>query len=209
MNTFDLIILLILGILGIKGLFKGMVLEIFTLIGLLIGYLVALRFKSDLAGWIQDWIHLPDMVINTVSFLLIFMLIIILCRFVAGRIRQLVKWTFLGWVDRGGGMLIGLFKGAIIASLLVLLISIIPLSERIEKEKQSSLLFSPVSTVAPAVFNIIKTAFPKTEDFYREVKQGLAAESQKAVDKIVSEKIESLSEENLKKKQQYHKEEQN
>ncbi len=204
MNTFDLIILLILGIFCVKGLFKGMVLEIFTFIGLLIGYLVALRLKSDLSGLIQKFIHLPDMLVNTVAFLVIFMLIIILFRYIAGRIRQIVKWTFLGWVDRGGGLLIGLLKGSLIASLLVLLISIIPLSERVEKEQENSLLFSPISTVAPAVFNVIKTAFPKTEDFYREVKQGLTAESQKAVDKIVSDKIESLPETNQKEESPDH-----
>ncbi|MFO7890848.1 MAG: CvpA family protein [bacterium] len=199
MNTFDLIILLILGFFCVKGLFRGMVLEVFTLIGLLAGYLVALRVKSDLTVFIQKWIQLPDIVINTVSFLLILMVIVILFRFIAGRIRQIFKWTFLGWVDKGGGLLIGLLKGGLIASLLVLLISLIPLSQKVNKEQEKSLLFSPVRSIAPAVFNIIKTAFPKTENFYHEVKQGLTTESQKAVDDIVSKQIESLKEKNSEK----------
>ncbi len=198
MNTFDLIILLIIGFLCVKGLFKGMVLEIFTLIGLLIGYLIALRVKSNLTVFIQKWIHLPDIVINTISFLLVFMVIIIIFRFIAGRIRQIFKWTFLGWVDRGGGLLIGLLKGSLIASLVILLISIIPLSERVKKEQENSILFSPIRTVAPAVFNIIKTAFPKTENFYLEVKQGLTDESKKAVDKIVADQMDSMQEQSNK-----------
>lgn len=192
MNTFDLIILLILGFFCVKGLFRGMVMEVLTFIGLLVGYLVALRIKSDITIIIQKWIHLPDIVINTISFLLIFMTIIILFRFIAGRIRQIFKWTFLGWVDKAGGLLIGLLKGSLIASLLILLISVIPLSGNIKKEQEKSLLFLPVRSIAPAVFNIIKSAFPKTEDFYQEVKQGLTAESKKAVDDLLEKQIKSL-----------------
>jgi len=176
-----------------------MVLEVFTFIGLLAGYLIALRIKSNVAVFIQQWLHLPDIVINTASFILIFVLIIILFRFIAGRIREFFKWTFLGWVDRGGGFLIGLLKGGLIASLLVLLISIIPFSERVKQEQENSFLFLPVRGIAPAVFNVIKTAYPKTEDFYNEVKQGLTAESQKAVDNIVSEGVKSLEEKAQKK----------
>jgi len=176
-----------------------MVLEVFTFIGLLAGYLIALRIKSNVAGLIQTWIHLPDIVINTVSFILIFVLIIILFRFIAGRIKEFFKWTFLGWVDRGGGFLIGLLKGSLIASLLVLLISIIPFSERVKAEQEQSYLFLPVRSIAPAVFNIIKKAYPKTENFYQEVKQGLTAESQKAVDNIISNQVKSIEEKAQKK----------
>ncbi len=176
-----------------------MVLEVFTFIGLLAGYLISLRIKSNVAVFIQQWIHLPDIMINTVSFLLIFVLIIIIFRIIAVRIREFFKWTFLGWIDRGGGFLIGLLKGGLIASLVVLLISIIPFSERVKKEQETSFLFLPVRAIAPAVFNLIKKAYPKTEDFYIEVKQGLTAESQKAVDNIVSEGVKSLEKKAQKK----------
>ena len=89
-------------------------------------------------------------------------------------------------------MLFGIFKGALIASLLILLVSLVPFSKEFEREQKNSLLFKPVSVVAPAVFSFINRVFPQTKDYYEEVKEGLSNSSKEIVDRLYSRQSESL-----------------
>ena len=110
-------------------------------------------------------------------------------------LRKLTRWTLIGWVDKGGGILFGLFKGAFVASLLALLISLIPFPEGVKNEEENALLFRPVRSVAPAVFNFVKHTFPKTKDFYDEVKEGFSSASKTVVDQVLSKRLESIQKE--------------
>ena len=143
MNVIDITILVILGFFCLKGFFRGIIMEVFTLLGLLAAYVIALREMNIVAGWINSLVSLPSLFTSTLSFFLIFLAISLLCRWLAGLLRHVTRWTFLGWVDRGGGMAFGLFKGALVASLLALLISLISFSAEMKKEESNSLLFRP------------------------------------------------------------------
>ena len=160
MNSIDIIILIILVFFCIKGFFRGFIMEILTLLGLLLAYVIAIREMSSVASLLSQLFHLPTPVMNVLSFILIFLIVVLVCRLLAGALRKITRWVFLGWIDRGGGVLFGLFKGAMVASLLALMISLIPISEELEAEQNDSLLFRPIRSVAPAVFNFIKHTFP-------------------------------------------------
>lgn len=195
MNSIDIILLVVIGFFCIKGLFRGMIIEVFTLVGVLVGYVIALREMSTLAIWLRKSFHLPELVSSTLSFLVIFILILLLFRWIASVLRHLMRWTFIGWVDRGGGMIFGVFKGTLIASLLLLLITLIPRPRKIQEVEEESLLYQPVRSVAPAVFNFLKHTFPKTKDFYEEVKEGFSEKSKDIVDNMKEKRLKSLQKE--------------
>ena len=92
-------------------------------------------------------------------------------------------------------MIFGLFKGILVASLLALLISLVSFSPEMKREENNSLLFKPVRSVAPAVFNLIKKTIPQTKDFYDEIKEGLPNASKQVVDKAFSKPLESFQKE--------------
>jgi len=195
MNSIDVTILIILGFFCIKGFFRGFIMEIFTLVGLVLAYVIAIRQMNFLASLINNIVRLPALVATTLSFFLIFILVVLVCRWIAGALRKITRWTLLGWIDRGGGILFGLFKGALVVSLLALLVSLIPTSQGMETEEENSLLFRPARSVAPAVFNFIKYTFPQTKNFYDEVKEGFINKSREVTDSVLSKRLESLRKE--------------
>ena len=195
MNVIDAVILMIIGFFCVKGFFRGFIMEALTLVGLVLAYFIALREMSALATVIAKAVRLPPMVITSVSFFIIFILIVLFCRWMAGALRKLIKWTFLGWLDRGGGVLFGALKGALVASLLALLISLIPFPDNVESVKEKSFFFEPVCSVAPAVFNVIKRGYPKTNSFYEEVKESFEKTSKAVTDHIMSKHLEEIQEE--------------
>ncbi len=58
MNTIDIVLIVILIIAGISGFFKGVIVQVCGIAGLLLGVLLAFRFSGWLAGMLgigEDW----------------------------------------------------------------------------------------------------------------------------------------------------------
>jgi membrane protein required for colicin V production len=192
MNTIDIGILIVLGIFAVKGFIRGIVIEVFTLAGMIIAYIVSFREMNAVAEILMKSVRIPPVIATTVSFLILFIVIVLLFRWLAGALKLFARWTFIGWLDSFGGVVFGLFKGALIASLFLLLFSVIPLSSEIQAWQDDSLLFQPVRSVAPFVFNTIKKAIPHSKDFYEELRENIAEKTRETTDQFLSKKLDSL-----------------
>ena len=195
MNTIDMIILVIVGFFCIKGFIRGMIVEVFTFAGLLIAYVVALCEMSTVADLINKAFQAPLLISNVLGFIFVFVLVFVFFRLIAGAFSRIVQWSFLAWLNRGGGMILGIFKGILITSLLALFISLLPLSEEMERMQDKSLLFKPVRSVAPAVFDFFTSAFPRTKTFYEEIREGFPRMSNQLIDQIASDQLNSITKE--------------
>ena len=82
-----------------------------------------------------------------------------------------------------------------IASLLLLLESVLPLGDSLQKEQKESRFFEPIRAVAPWVFNTSKGLVPGAKDFYDEIKEGLEEKSKKVIDDMINSKISSIEQE--------------
>jgi membrane protein required for colicin V production len=192
MNTIDIGICFVLGIFGVKGFIRGIVVEIITLVGMVIAYIVSIREMGFFADILIKNIHMPPVVASTISFLIPFIVIVFLFRWLASALKLFARWTFIGWIDSLGGLVFGLFKGALIASLIILLFSLLPLSSEIYKLQKESFLFQPIRSVAPVVFNTIKKVIPHSKDFYEELKEGLKEKTDAAAEHLILKKLDSI-----------------
>ncbi len=114
MTGFDSIVLAVVVFSVIYSTIKGMVREIFSLLALVIGYLVAIHFQDNLAKLIVTWVS-SDTVSTILSF---FILFIISLMFVASLGILVKKYlhrsnTISGW-DRVLGSVFGFVKGIVI-----------------------------------------------------------------------------------------------
>ncbi len=192
MNSIDIAILLIVGFFAVKGLFRGLVIEVLTLAGLIAGYIAAITYMSSVSNMVGKFIHVPSFILSSISFFLIFIIVVAVVRWVAIGLKKIFKWYLIGWIDKTGGFFFGIFKGTVVASLIVLLLSLLPLPESIEKEKRSSFLFEPVSVVAPAIFNSLKIKSHEGKSFYDEIKEGLKDTTEQIQNRILLNRLESL-----------------
>jgi membrane protein required for colicin V production len=192
MNAIDIGICLVLGIFGVKGFIRGIVIEIFTLAGMIVAYVISIREMGFLANIITKNIHIPTVIASTISFLILFIAIVFLFRWLASALKLFARWTFIGWIDSLGGLIFGFFKGALITSLIILLVSLIPFSPEIDKLQKESFLFKPIRSVAPVVFNIIKQVIPHSKDFYEELRESLKEKTDTAAEHALLKKLDSI-----------------
>ncbi len=122
MNTLDILLLIILGFTTIRGLFRGFIGEISSIIGLIVGFILANQYYAKLTPLVQSILSDPG-IAKMLSYALVFCTGLVGVLMVAAVLRHLLKVVLLGWVDRFAGGVIGLLKGGLISILLVLLLT--------------------------------------------------------------------------------------
>lgn len=119
MNSFDIIVIVILSFCVIRGVFRGLIKELSSIIGVLGGYYFAYSYYMVLAKPLSRWISSPSY-LNILSFLIIFSVVLILISILGVIIKYILKIAYLGWVDRICGAGFGITKGILIVSVLLI-----------------------------------------------------------------------------------------
>jgi membrane protein required for colicin V production len=173
MNAVDIALVVVALGFAVYGLVRGLVFELLMLLGFIAAYVVAVMHMSALATWMNKLLGLPFWIPLALGFLVLFVLTLLICKWIAGALRHLFTRTPAAFWDRLGGGVFGLAKGVLIASLLAIAVSFTGLPSKLEAEKAQSKLFNPARRVAPAVFNFITRSFPKTKSFADEVREAV------------------------------------
>lgn len=126
MNPLDMIILIIMGFCMVYGVWKGLVRDLFSIVAVVVGFVVASRFYPLGARLMGLWLN-DHSLAKALGFLLIFLLGALAVAFCGWLVRGLFGLLSLGWLDRMGGGIFGLLKGLFIcAGLVMVLVAFLP-----------------------------------------------------------------------------------
>jgi len=152
MNPFDIIIIVILGYSLVRGVFRGLVKEVSSIVGVLGGFYAAFTYYTMLAKILSGLIKEPAY-LNILSFLIIFCSVLIIVGVLGIIIKYLLNIAFLGWVDRIGGVGFGLVKGVLIVS--ILFISLTAFLPKGSPFLKNSMLAPHVSWVSEKMVKVV------------------------------------------------------
>jgi membrane protein required for colicin V production len=152
MNIFDILILVILVAFALKGLLRGLMKELCTLVGLVAGALLAFHFHQPLAASMQTAFSLPQQLCAILAFLAIFLLTMLLFSLVGMVLSRYVKLMYVGGLNRVAGGLFGLIQGLIVISLLVYALTLRPLPAGLDTQLEVSVLAPPFIQLGEQVF---------------------------------------------------------
>jgi len=159
-NFFDIIVIVILGYCLIRGVFRGLIKELSSIIGVLGGFYAAFTYYMLLAKPLSKWIANTGY-LNILSFLIIFCGVFIIISILGVIINYLIKIAFLSWLDRILGSVFGAMKGILIVSvLLIALTAFLPKGTPVIKDSLLSPYVTLVSEkIAKVVSKDMKHAF--------------------------------------------------
>jgi membrane protein required for colicin V production len=120
MNLFDMLAIVILAFCVFRGMFRGLIKEISSIIGVLGGFYAAYTYYTAPAELLSRWISDPAHV-NILSFLLIFCIVFLGISMLGVVIKYVLNIAFLGWFDRICGTGFGLLKGILLVSVLLII----------------------------------------------------------------------------------------
>lgn len=168
MNYLDIIIAIILFLFGFKGWKKGLVIEVVSLAAFAVGILGAMHFSDFTAAHLSEFMNINPKYINTIAFILTFILLVILVNLIGKLVTKAVKSMNLGFFNKLGGFIFGAAKGVLLCSLLMMVLNNFQLMGIVKEEvKQESLMYPYIEKTVPYIyqgFDLVKDAVKDLND---------------------------------------------
>jgi membrane protein required for colicin V production len=124
----DLIFMILLVLMMIRGRVRGFLLEVFSWASLILGILAAVYFYKA-AGALMREKYFPNQkaLPDILAFLLLFIVVFLVMKMLQKILNDVVKGVKLGGVDKFLGTIFGLIEGVALVSLVLFVLSIQPL----------------------------------------------------------------------------------
>jgi membrane protein required for colicin V production len=165
MNTFDIIIAAFLVFGFIRGLIKGLFVEVASLVALIAGIYGAIHFSYFVANFLVNYVSWEERYITIVSFAITFAIIVLAIGMLGKAFTKIADFAALGMLNKLLGGIFGALKIGIILSVFLLVFA--KLNDAIpfisEEQKEDAILYEPVKSLAPTLFpNFVKIVEEKS-----------------------------------------------
>ncbi len=166
MNYLDIIIAIILFLFGFKGFRKGLIIEVVTLVAFAGGIYGAMHFSDFTAEHLQDFIEINPKYLNTIAFVLTFILLVVAVNLLGRWITHLIDAMNLSFWNKLGGFVFGVAKGVLLCSILVMVLNNFQLIGVVKPEvREQSKLYPYIEQTVPYVYR----GFDLVRDYAKEV----------------------------------------
>lgn len=167
MNTFDIILAALLLFGFIRGLFKGLFVEVASLVSLVAGVYGAIHFSYFVGNFLAQYVSWEEKYITLVSFALTFAIIVLVIALLGKIFTKIADFASLGLLNKFLGGAFGALKVGLILSIVLLIFSklnnTIPFIS--EEQTNNSVLFKPIKNLAPTLFpNFLKVSEGESEN---------------------------------------------
>jgi len=158
MNILDIIFLVPLLFALYRGFKKGMVYMIASLLALVLGILGAMKLRPLFASLLDSIFNIDPGHMNAIAFAVAFVSIVIVVHLAAFFLDKLIKAVALNFVNRLLGMAVGVLITAFVISMILWPLNQVNAERQIIKPEhiEGSLLYKPLSAIAPAIFPYLK-----------------------------------------------------
>ncbi len=169
MGWIDLAVMMLLAVSVFIGFRKGLVQEIVGIVALVAAFAAAVLFSRPASQLLRGLAPaVPEQVAPTIGFIVIFLAVFLAITAAGWLMSKLIKATPLDLADKLGGMAVGLLKGALIISVLLLLLAMVPLSKDVSARMDRSAAIRSMRKVAPWVYQHTKGLWPKAQKMYQD-----------------------------------------
>ena len=161
MNWLDIVIIVAVGIATFIGLRKGIIRMVLTVVGLVVGIIVAGRYYTPFSEYLT-FISSPGWA-KVAAFAIIFIGIMVVAALLSRLLERAASAIMLGWANRLVGAILGFLLGALfIGAILAIWVKYIGMSGAIEQSRLAPILLSQfprVLALLPDEFDTIRSFF--------------------------------------------------
>ena len=166
MNTFDIIIAAFLIFGFIRGLLKGLFVEVASLVALIAGVYGAIHFSDFIGILLTEHVSWDKRYITIISFAITFAIIVLVIGLLGKLFTKIADFASLGLLNKLFGGIFGALKIGLILSVILLIFTklnnTIPFIS--SEQKEASILYEPIKNLAPMLFpNFLKVVEEETD----------------------------------------------
>ena len=158
MSWLDILILLPLLIGLVRGLMKGLIVEVVSIAAIVLGFLGAKWWSAGFASWLMQQFEWNETACIVVAYALIFAGIALGLNIIARLLSKLFQKIQLGWINRLFGGLFGIAKwGIVIVALVLCVYNLDKQFQFIQPElKEKSVVYTTLTPYAEQAWEEIK-----------------------------------------------------
>ena len=157
MNLVDLVVVLLVLVLALRGLRRGLVREVFTFAGWVAGAVAAVWLVFDLAPLLAESFRIPAAVGGLIAFVGVFFGVSLGFWLIGWLVGAFIRVTVvLRPLDRGAGLLLGAAEGLFLAGIVTAVFRQSPLFPTAREHIETSALGSALADQTATIFAAIR-----------------------------------------------------
>ena len=165
----DILLLISLVFALIKGYQRGLIVGVFSFVAILVGLAAAIKLSALVADYLGQNVKLSAQWLPVISFVIVFLGVILLVRLGANLLQRTVEMGMLGWINRLGGML---FYAALVLVVFSVLLFYASEMEIIDAgTREHSLTYTWVQPWAPAIVGSFGDVIPFFKNMFADLKE--------------------------------------
>lgn len=149
-----------------KGIKNGLFVELASLISLILGIYVAIKFSYLIKNVLTDSVSWSSKYIEVAAFALTFLIVVVGIHLLAKFFTSIADFAYLGWLNKLGGAVFSMLKTVLMLSILFNIFQKINVNNFIVKQEtlDKSMFYNPTQEVS-------KFIYPSLEKWYNDFKE--------------------------------------
>ena len=185
MSLLDIVVIALVVLLGLKGLIRGLIKEVFGLLSIVGGVFFASRFADTFGSYIHSaFFPIENVGVRSlVGFVILFALIWAAVQLAGTLLAKIVKVSGLGFVDKIGGMAIGSAKVFLVFSIIAYGFgSVTFIKDMLASKMANSVMYPILYETGSYIVNIDSLEV-------RQAKENLTAQGEKLTRELTKEAV--------------------
>ena len=144
-----------------NGLKNGLFVELASLVALIIGIFVAIKFSGIVRDGLQSMVSWSPKTMGILSFGITFLLVVLGIHLLAKVLTGLASFAFLGWLNTLAGAACSVLKTILMLSVVIGLFQKININNLLVKQEtlNNSMFYNPIGQVAEFVYPSLEKMF--------------------------------------------------
>ena len=152
-----------------KGYQKGLIVALFSMIAFIAGLAAALKLSTVVAARLSSSTNVSTKWLPAVSFMLVFLIVVLLVNLSANLLQKTADWAKLGWVNRLGGIVLFVALYCMVFS--VFLFFAVQLHLLKSETIATSQCYSIIRPLGPGVIDKLGIIIPFFKDMFNQLQQ--------------------------------------
>lgn len=172
MKTLDIILLIPLIFGAVAGYRKGLLIELIGIAAFVVAIIAGFKLMEVGMTVLSDYIDGYTELLPFLSFIIIFLAIILLINMLGKALKKMIDMTLLGGFDKVAGAVVGLVKWAIGVSILLWLCTNFGI--KLPGQDENLVLYPYLADLGPNIVSRIDTVLPFVQDTFDSIKELLS-----------------------------------
>lgn len=163
MSFIDIVFAVLLCIALYKGVKNGLFVELASLVALLVGIFIAIKFSYFAKALLEDNVSWNPKYIEITAFTFTFLFMIIAIHLSAKLLTKIADFAFVGWLNKLAGSAFSCLKTLLALSVVIFVFEKININHILVKQEtlDNSIFYNPTKEISAFIY-------PKIEEWYKK-----------------------------------------